>query len=44
MQDVSSAGSERRLDRAEVSGSNPLRPTKKGLYINMICKPLSYYP
>ncbi len=25
--DVSSVGSERRLDRAEVSGSNPLRPT-----------------
>ncbi len=26
-QDVSSVGSERRLDRAEVSGSSPLRPT-----------------
>ena len=30
--DISSVGSEHRLDRAGVSGSNPLCPTKKAVF------------
>ena len=37
--DVSSVGLERLLDRQEVTGSNPVRPTSKNHKIGLACLP-----